>query len=107
MFFAIPLSLIVAIYLSEYSDNKSVFSKILNFSINIMASTPSILFGMFGLAIFITFFHMPLSILSASLTLTFLVLPIMIKSMESSLSNVPQYQKMSALALGASKTESI
>ncbi len=107
MFFAIPLSLIVAIYLSEYSDSKSVFSKILNFSINIMASTPSILFGMFGLAIFISFFNMPLSILSASLTLTFLVLPIMIKSMESSLKNVPQYQKMASLALGASKTESI
>ena len=105
--FALPLSLIISIYLSEYSKHSSIFKKILNFSINVMASTPSILFGMFGLSIFIGVFHMPLSILTAALTLTFLVLPLMIKSMENTLVNIPKEVKDASFALGASKSETI
>ncbi len=107
LIFACPLSLIVAIYLSEYSHPKSFFCRALNFSINVMASIPSIIFGMFGLSIFIGLFHMPLSILTSGLTLTFLVMPLMIRSIERALTNVDKSQKMSSLALGASKTETI
>ncbi len=103
----LPFSLLTSIYLTQYGKENSFFKKILLFSLNLMASTPSIVFGLFGLSIFIGFMHMPLSIITASMTLTFLILPIMVKSIENVLNNIPKSYKFGAYALGASKTETI
>lgn len=103
---SIPLGLIVAIYLNEYAQN-SWFSKVLRFSIDILASTPSIIFGTFGLAVFIGLLGMPLSILTSGLTLTVVVLPLIIKSIEDALKSVPDAYRQASLALGAGKFETI
>ncbi len=105
--FAFPLSLFVAILLTEYSNKHSKFLKFLNFSLDVMASTPSIIFGLFGLSFFIGFLHLPLSIFASALTLTFLVLPLMTRAIASSINDVPNDYRYASLALGNSKAETI
>ncbi|UZQ29816.1 MAG: phosphate ABC transporter permease PstA [Spiroplasma phoeniceum] len=102
--FAIPLSLIVAIYLNEYARPNSIFAKVVRFAIDVLLSTPSIIYGTFGLAFFIGVCRLPLSILSSGLTLTIVILPIMIRSIEDALSGVENSLRHSSLALGANKT---
>lgn len=103
---AMPLGIIGAIYLHEYAkDNK--FGGILRFVLNTLASTPSIIFGMFGFSLFILFLGMSFSAITAGLTLTIVVLPIIIKSVEDTLKSVPVEYREASLALGASKFETI
>ena len=104
MIFAIPLSMFVAIYLNEYAQPTSFLTKAVRFAIDVLASTPSIIYGTFGLAFFIGVCRLPLSILAAGLTLTIVILPIMIRSIEDSISGVDNALRQASLALGASKT---
>ncbi|WP_374696856.1 phosphate ABC transporter permease subunit PstC [Spiroplasma endosymbiont of Polydrusus formosus] len=104
MIFAIPLSLMVSIYLNEYARPSSVFARIVRFAIDILSSTPSIIYGTFGLAFFIGVCHLPLSTLSSGLTLTIVILPIMICSIEDALIGVEDSLRNVSLALGANKT---
>ncbi|WP_338955062.1 phosphate ABC transporter permease PstA [Spiroplasma endosymbiont of Polydrusus cervinus] len=104
MIFAIPLSLMVSIYLNEYARPRSVFARIVRFAIDVLSSTPSIIYGTFGLAFFIGVCHLPLSILSSGLTLTIVILPIMIRSIEDTLTGVEDSLRNASLALGANKT---
>ena len=107
MLFAIPLALMTAICLSEFANPRSLPTKITQFILNVMSSTPSIIYGMFGLFLFITLFHLPLSVLAASLTLTFVILPMMIRNMEDALKGVSAELKAAAMALGVSKMNAI
>ncbi|WP_342252479.1 ABC transporter permease subunit [Spiroplasma endosymbiont of Amphibalanus improvisus] len=107
LFFAFPIALGVAIYLNEYASSQNKFANGLRFSINVISSTPSIVFGTFGLAFFIGFCKIPLSIFAASLTLTIVVLPMMIRNIEDGLSFIPQSVRNSSYALGLSKAETI
>ncbi|AGM25880.1 phosphate ABC transporter permease [Spiroplasma syrphidicola EA-1] len=104
MIFAIPLSMIVAIYLSEYAAPNSRLARIVRYAIDVLSSTPSIIYGTFGLAFFIGVCKLPISILSAGLTLTIVILPIMIRSIEESLQGVSPALRSASLALGATKT---
>ncbi|WP_425377614.1 phosphate ABC transporter permease PstA [Spiroplasma endosymbiont of Polydrusus pterygomalis] len=104
MIFAIPLSLMVSIYLNEYARPSSFFARIVRFAIDVLSSTPSIIYGTFGLAFFIGVCHLPLSILSSGLTLTIVILPIMIRSIEDALTGVEDSLRNASLALGANKT---
>ena len=72
-----------------------------------MASTPSIIFGLFGLVFLVGFLRLPLSILTSSLTLVFLVLPLMIRALYDQFNSVPSNLKNASYALGASKYETI
>ncbi len=105
--FAIPLSLMVAIYLNEYARPNSIFAKMVRFAIDVLSSTPSIIYGTFGLAFFIGVCCLPLSILSSCLTLTIVILPIMIRSIEDALSGVEKSLRHASLALGANKTSTM
>ncbi|WP_381415313.1 phosphate ABC transporter permease PstA [Spiroplasma endosymbiont of Anurida maritima] len=107
LIFAIPLSLFVAIFLNEYASPNNFFTKFLRFSIDVLASTPSIIFGTFGLAFFIGVMNIPLSVWAAGLTLTIVVMPVMIRSIENSLSFVDMRLRKASLALGANKTSTI
>jgi phosphate transport system permease protein len=104
--FALPLGISAAIYLTEYATQNRLI-RIVRVSINNLAGVPSVVFGLFGLAIFVKFLHFGVSILSGSLTLGVLILPIIIQTSEESLSTVPNSFREASLALGATKWQTI
>lgn len=107
MVFVIPLGIISAAYLTECTTDNFVV-KIIRMCINSLAGVPSIIFGLFGLAFFVLFllpafgFASKPCILTASLTLSILTLPVMIRSSEEAIKAVPLTYKEASLALGAS-----
>jgi len=100
--FALPLGLACAIYLCEYSP-KSIMVNIIRISINNLAGVPSVVFGLFGLAVFVKFFKFGISIVSGSLTLGILALPVMISASQEAITAVPHSLREASLALGASR----
>jgi len=103
---ALPLGVFSAIYLTEYAKQNFV-TKMLRLAIVTLAGVPSIVFGLFGLGLFVLFFNFGTSLLSGSLTLAFLILPTIIVSSEEALKAVPQYMREASLALGATKWQTI
>ena len=104
--FALPLGISAAIYLTEYSAQNRLV-RIIRVGINNLAGVPSVVFGLFGLAIFVKFLNFGVSILSGSLTLGILILPTIIRASEEALSAVPQSFREASLALGATKWQTI
>jgi phosphate transport system permease protein len=104
--FALPLGLACAIYLCEYSPKNAVVN-IIRISINNLAGVPSVVFGLFGLAVFVKFFGFGVSILSGSLTLGMLILPLIISATQEALLAVPQSIREASLSLGATKWQTI
>ncbi|MBN2482866.1 MAG: phosphate ABC transporter permease PstA [Candidatus Omnitrophica bacterium] len=99
---ALPLGLACAVYLCEYSP-KSVVVNIIRISINNLAGVPSVVFGLFGMAVFVKFLGFGVSILSGCLTLAIMVLPSIISASQESLMAVPQSYREASLALGATQ----
>jgi phosphate transport system permease protein len=106
MSIALPMGIMAAIYLKEYAENNLITWPI-EMAISNLAGTPSVVFGLFGLALFVKYFGFGPSILSASLTLSLLVLPVIIRSSEEALLAVPNEYRESSLALGISKWQTI
>jgi phosphate transport system permease protein len=104
--FSLPLGLACAIYLCEYTP-KSYIVNILRISINNLAGVPSVVFGLFGLAVFVKFFGFGVSILSGCLTLGIMVLPSIISTSQEALLAVPQSYREASLALGATHWQTI
>jgi len=100
--FALPLGLACAIYLCEYSP-KGFIVNLIRISINNLAGVPSVVFGLFGMAVFVKFFGFKVSILSGSLSLGILILPLIISSSQEALLAVPQSIREASLSLGATK----
>lgn len=106
MVFAVPLGIISAAYLAECAaDNLTI--KIIRMSINTLAGVPSIVFGLFGMAFFVLYLMPKLGyeskpcILTASMTLAVLVLPVIIRASEEAIKSVPKTYKEASLSLGA------
>jgi len=106
MVIAVPLGLACAIYLCEYSTNNFVVN-IIRISINNLSGVPSVVFGLFGLAVFVNYFGFGVSVLSGSLTLGILALPLIISTSQEALMAVPHSIREASLSLGASKWETI
>ncbi|HOU36105.1 MAG TPA: phosphate ABC transporter permease PstA [Candidatus Omnitrophota bacterium] len=106
MVFALPLGIACAIYLNEYSPRGFIVN-IIRMSINNLAGVPSVVFGLFGLALFVKSFKFGVSILSGSLTLGILVLPLIISAAQEALMAVPQSLREASLALGATHWQTI
>jgi phosphate transport system permease protein len=104
--FSLPLGLACAIYLCEYSPKGYVIN-IIRMSINNLAGVPSVVFGLFGLAVFVKFLGFGVSILSGSLTLGIMVLPQIISASQEALIAVPQSHREASLALGATHWQTI
>jgi phosphate transport system permease protein len=109
MIFAIPMGVIAAIYLAEFSKETSKLVSLLRTFISTLAGVPSIVFGLFGLAFFINTMKVSnsKSVLAGSLTLALLVLPTIIRAAEEAIRAVPRTYKEAALSLGASKLRSV
>jgi len=104
--FALPIGLLAAIYLSEYAK-ENFLNRIIKLSIVNLAGVPSVVYGLFGLALFVVFFKFGASILSGSLTLGIMILPIIITTSREALESVPQSFREVSLSLGASKWQTI
>jgi len=103
---ALPLGIASAVYLTEYAE-QGRFTQIVRMAILTLAGVPSIVFGLFGLGLFVIFCQFGASILSGSLTLACMVLPTIIVASEEALRAVPQSLREGSLALGATKWQTI
>jgi len=104
MLFAIPVGIATAVYLEEYM-NKSWYNSWIEICLGNLAGVPSIIYGLMALGLFVYQFDLGASVLTAGLTLSLLVLPIVIVSARESIRNVPDNLKEAAYALGASKLQ--
>jgi len=103
---AAPLGILSAIYLVEYAKQGRLVS-IIRFSIECLASIPSILYGLFGLIFFVTICKLSFSLLSGALTVSIMILPTIIRTVEEALKTVPQSYREGSLGLGATKIRTI
>lgn len=102
-----PIGVAAAVYLEEYAK-KNKFTDFIEVNINNLAAVPSIIFGLLGLAIFISFFSMPRSIpLVGGIVLTLMTLPTIIISSRAAIKAVPPSIREAAMGIGASKMQVI
>jgi phosphate transport system permease protein len=106
MLVAFPWGIASAIYLHEYA-RPGVGLRIIRLGISNLAGVPSVVFGLFGLAFFVTWCKFGVSILSGVMTLGVLILPVIIGTAEESLRSVPATYREASLALGATKWQTI
>lgn len=104
--FSVPLGIMSAIYLEEFSQ-KNKFTHLIELNINNLAGIPSIIYGMFGLGLFVRTLSLDRSILAGSLTLSLLVLPIIIVASREAIRAVPNTIREAAYALGATQLQVI
>jgi len=103
---ALPIGVASAIYLNEYARTGRIV-RIIRLGINNLAGVPSVVFGLFGLAFFVVYLDMGVSILAGSLTLGAMTLPVIIGSTEEALRAVPDTYREASLGLGATKWQTI
>lgn len=104
--FSIPFGICCAIYLNEYAKD-TWLTKLIRASIRNLSGVPSIIYGLFGLALFVQSLHLGTSVLSAGLTLGLLSLPYIITTTEEALRRIPASTREAALGIGATQFESI
>ncbi|HQP01228.1 MAG TPA: phosphate ABC transporter permease PstA [Bacteroidia bacterium] len=103
---AFPLGVMSAIYTVEYAKNNWV-TKLIRIMTNNLASIPSIVFGLFGMTLFVNTLAFGDSIIAGSLTLSLLILPVVIRTTEEALKAVPNTYRTGSMALGANKIQTI
>jgi len=104
--FSVPLGIGAAIYLSEYAiENR--WTRLIRIAIINLAGIPSVVYGLFGLGLFVLFLQFGTSILAGSLTLSIMTLPVIITTTEEALRAVPQAFRTVSISLGASKWQTI
>ncbi len=101
-----PLGVFAAIYLTEYAK-KGKGVRLIRIGINNLAGVPSVVFGLFGLAVFVKFFGFGVSILSGASTLAIVILPTIIRSSEEALMAVPDEYRKASLAMGATRWQTV
>jgi len=104
---AIPLGLATAVLLAEFARDTGGFGRLVRRSLDVLAGLPSIVFGLFGYALFCRALGLGFSILSGGLTLACMVLPVLIRSVEAALRAVPDDMRSASAALGLSKTTAV
>ena len=104
--FALPIGLLAAIYLSEYAKD-NLLTRLIKLAIVNLAGVPSVVYGLVGLALFVVFCKFGASILSGSLTLGIMILPVIITTSREALETVPNSFREVSLSLGASKWQTI
>jgi phosphate transport system permease protein len=106
MLFAFPIGVLSAIYINEYLK-ESLLKRFIRTMTNNLAGIPSIVFGLFGMALFVNKLHFGDSILAGSLTLGLLALPVIIRTTEEALKSVDNSLRIGSYALGATKLQTI
>jgi phosphate transport system permease protein len=104
--FSVPLGVAAAVYLSEYAP-ENMLTRLIRLAIINLAGIPSVVYGLFGLGLFVLFLKFGTSILSASLTLSIMTLPVIISTSEEALRAVPQAFRTVSISLGATRWQTI
>jgi phosphate transport system permease protein len=99
---AVPICIGGAIYMTQYARQGRMVRTI-RFATEVLSGIPSVIYGLFGYAVFVVLFQLKLSIISGSLTMMICILPIIIRTTEESLLAVPEAYREGGLALGAGK----
>jgi phosphate transport system permease protein len=103
---AVPMGMFAAIYLNEYAKQNRI-TRLIRLSIRNLSGVPSIVYGLFGVILFVNIMHFGTSVLSAGLTLGLMTLPWTITASEEALKTIPNSYREGALALGATKWQAI
>jgi len=103
---SLPTGVLAAVYLTEYAKD-TVLTRIIKLAIVNLAGVPSVVYGLFGLGLFVIFLNFGASILSGALTLAIMELPVIITSSREALMGVPRSFREVSLSLGASKWQTI
>ncbi|HEC35419.1 MAG TPA: phosphate ABC transporter permease PstA [Anaerolineae bacterium] len=104
--FAVPLGVAVAIYLAEYARDTTL-TRLLRLAIINLAGVPSVVYGLFGLGLFVIFLRFGTSILAGSLTLAIMTLPVIISTAEEALRAVPQSFRVVSISLGGTRWQTV
>lgn len=104
---ALPVGIAAAVYLEEYGNPASRFYRLVEINIQNLAAVPSIVYGILGLAIIARALHLGQTVITAAITLSLLILPIIIISTREALRAVPQSIRAGSMALGATKWQTI
>lgn len=104
--FSVPLGIAAAIYLAEYAADNT-WTRLIRLAIINLAGIPSVVYGLFGLGLFVLFLNFGTSILAASLTLSIMTLPVIISTAEEALRAVPQAFRTVSVSLGATRWQTI
>ncbi|MDR1122688.1 MAG: phosphate ABC transporter permease PstA [Endomicrobium sp.] len=102
----LPVGVCAAIYLNEYAKN-NMLTRIIKLAIVNLAGVPSVVYGLFGLGIFVMFLKLGVSIIAGALTLSIMELPVIITTARSSLDSVPYSFREASLSLGVSRWQTI
>jgi phosphate transport system permease protein len=102
----VPLGIAAAVYLAEYAPENN-FTRTIRLALINLAGIPSVVYGLFGLGLFVIFMKMGTSILAASLTLAIMTLPVVITTSEEALRSVPQAFRTVSISLGATYWQTI
>ena len=103
---ATPIGILAAVYLQEYAKQGRLV-RLIRFATESLTGIPSIIYGLFGAVFFVTTLKLGMSILAASLTLTIIVLPVIIRTTEEALKTVPRSYREGSLALGTTKLQTL
>jgi phosphate transport system permease protein len=103
----IPIGVMAAIYLEEYADQHRWWNKVIEVNISNLAAVPSIVYGILGLGVIARGLGLGLTVLSAAMTLSLLVLPVVIISAREAIRAVPNSIRFGSLALGATKWQTV
>ena len=103
---AVPIGLLAAIYLSEYASD-SAFTRMIRIAIVNLAGIPSVVYGLFGLALFVLFLGFGSSILASCLTLAIMTVPVIISTAEEALRAVPQSFRVVSISMGGTRWQTI
>ncbi len=106
MLIVTPIAILAAVYLAEYAVQGRLVSTI-RFAADSLASVPSIVMGLFGLALFVEAAGFGFSMLSAALALSFLMLPIVMRTTEEAIRAVPRFIRWGSYGLGATKWQTV
>jgi len=106
MIFSLPVSVGAAVYLTEFAKDNA-YTRILRRLIQNLAGVPSIVFGLVGLTVFVRIFGFGTSVLSGSLTLSLMIMPIIIVTTEEALKGIPKSFREAARGLGATKWQTV
>jgi phosphate transport system permease protein len=101
-----PVAILAAVYLTEYAKQGRLVRTI-RFAADSLAGIPSIVMGLFGLAFFVQALHLGVSMLSGALALSFLMLPIVMRTTEEAIRAVPRYIRWGSYGLGATKWQTV
>jgi len=104
--FACPLGIAAGIYIAEYAKD-SAATRAIRIAIISLAGVPSVVYGLFGLGMFVVFFQMGVSILAASMTLAIMTLPVVISTTEEALRSVPNAFRVVSISLGATRWQTV